>query len=311
MTVPTDIRAYVAEHDLTERSSWRATGHTATVLALYVAVTAAGFLAGAWPVWLAVFVAQGCILVGSYSAMHEAAHGMLYRSARANRVASLLWASTILVNSSLWRSFHLEHHAHTGDAEDPENRYKVDVTRRAQYLLFPLGGLQFLGQLLAESISSVAGRFPDYVRPNANRRAMRIDGVVLVSVIAALIAATLAQPAIVLHLWGGAFLLTACVLLPGTAINEHYGCATEGSALETTRTVVSNRVFRFLVWNSNFHTGHHLVASVPFHKVPVLHEQIETRTTHLARSYTAFHLEVLRSCGRPQRADAMAQLPPT
>lgn len=306
MSVPTDVRAHVAENGLTERSSWRATGHTAAVLALYAAVTTAGFLVGRWPVWVAVFVAQGCILVGSYSAMHEAAHGMLYRTPRANRVASLVWASTILVNSSLWRSFHLEHHAHTGDAEDPENRYKVDVTRRSQYLLFPLGGLQFLGQLLVESISSVAGRYPDYVRQNANRRAMRIDGLVLLSVIAGLTAATISHPGLVLHLWGGAFLLTACILLPGTAINEHYGCATEGSALETTRTVVSNRLVRFLVWNSNFHTGHHLVASVPFHKAPLLHEHIETRTTHLARSYTAFHLEVLRDCGRPRSTSELA-----
>lgn len=304
MTVSADVRTFIAENDLTARSPWRAIGRTATVVTLYAALTLVGFVLDRPLFWITVWLAQGFVLVGSYSAMHEAAHGLLYRSRRSNRAVGPSWGSTILVNYSLWRTFHLEHHARTGTAEDPENRYKVDIVRRSQYLLLPLGGLQFLGQLWWESLGTLFGRYPSYVRQGADKRAIRIDALMLLGVTALACIGVLLAPMLTLRVWGAAFLVTACVLLPGTAINEHYGCDTEGEAFDTTRTVVSNRLLRFLVWNSNFHAGHHLVASVPFHKAAVLHEYIAPRTRYLARSYTAFHLEVLRSCGRGSSAGA-------
>src|SRR5436309_2254646 len=72
-------------------------------------------------------------------------------------------------------------------------------------------------------------------------------------------------PSIVLHVWVAPMLVTFCVILPMTGMSEHYGCALGGEVFDTTRSVVSNRAFRFLVWNNNFHVVHHLVPAVPFH----------------------------------------------
>lgn len=296
MAIPADVRAYVNDNRLTERSTLRAGGHTAAVVALYAAITAVGFALDRPWTWALVVLAQGFVLLGSYSAMHEAAHANLFRSRAANRVACWFWASTLLTNGSVWRSFHLEHHARTATPDDPEHRYKVDVTSPWQYLLMPLGGLQFFGVQLGESLGTLAGRFPAYVRQGANRGAMRADAALHVLVLAGVGAVAVLEPSILLRAWGGAFLLVTCVLLPGTAINEHYRCAPSGDAFATTRTIVSNRLVRFLVWNSNFHVEHHLVANVPYHRAPALHAYLEPRLQHLAPSYTAFHLDVLRSC---------------
>jgi len=309
MAVPADVRAYVSDHELTARSSQRAAGRTAVIVGMYAGVTAVGHLLDRPFTWLAVIVAQGFILVGSYSAMHESAHGTMFAGRAVNRVASLLWGATLLTNASLWRSFHLEHHARTGTAEDPENRYKVRVVHPAQYLLVIPGGLQFVGQFWWESLGSLFGRYPTYVRKGADTRAIRTDAGVLVALTAGLVLALVARPMLVLQLWGGAFLVAMCVLLPLTAINEHYGCDTEGDAFDTTRTVISNRAFRFLVWNTNYHVEHHLIATVPYHQVHGLHEYIEPRCRFVARSYTAFHLDVIRGCATARQHERVGVQP--
>src|SRR5689334_21069974 len=105
--------------------------------------------------------------------MHDTCHGTMFRSKLANRVTGVFWSSTILANWSLYRSFHLEHHAHTAESDDPESKYKIDITRRSQYLLMPLGGLQFFGDLWFGSAGTVVGRYPRYVRTRVGRSAIR------------------------------------------------------------------------------------------------------------------------------------------
>jgi fatty acid desaturase len=299
VAVPADVRAYVAANGLTTRSNWRATGRTAVVVACYAAATVVGAAADHWLAWIAVWAFQGCVLVGSYSAMHEASHGTLYGAPRANRVLGAAWASTILVNWSLWRSFHLEHHAHTGTDDDPKLRYRLEITNPLQYLLLPLGGLAFMGQLWFQSLGTLVGRYPSFVRTRTGRGTIRRDAVLLLLVTAALVLGLVAAPGAVLRVWLVPLLVAVGVVLPATGMTEHYRCSLGGEVFDTTRSVVSNRVFRFLVWNNNFHVVHHLVPAVPFHHAPALHGYIAERSNHLEPSYLRFHLGVLRDCVRP------------
>jgi fatty acid desaturase len=301
MAVPADVRAYVSEHGLTERSSWKASGRTLAVVGLYAGLSVLGFAVHRWPAWLAIWFAQGCILVGSYSAMHEAAHSTLYPSRWANRLAGPIWASTILVNWSLWRSFHLEHHAHTGTDTDPKLKHRFTITSPWQYLLLPLGGLAFMGELWFQSLGTLFGRFPSYVRRGAGHTSIRFDAAVLLVVTSGLVLGVVAAPAVMIPLWLAPMLVTFCIALPATGMSEHYGCALGGEVFDTTRSVRSNRVFRFLVWNNNFHVEHHLVASVPFNHAPKLHAYLEPRLNHWSPSYVSFHRDIIRSCRQHER----------
>jgi fatty acid desaturase len=301
MAVPADVRAFVSEHGLTERSSWKASGRTLAIVGLYAGLSVLGFALHRWPAWLAIWFTQGCILVGSYSAMHEAAHGTLYPSRWANRLTGPMWASTILVNWSLWRSFHLEHHAHTGTDTDPKLKHRFTITSPWQYLLLPLGGLAFMGELWLQSLGTLFGRFPDYVRRGAGRTAIRIDAAVLLAVTAALVLGIVLVPSVVVFAWLAPMLVTFCIALPATGMSEHYGCAFGGEVFDTTRSVQSNRLFRFFVWNNNFHVEHHLMASVPFHQAPKLHAYLAPRLNHFSPSYVSFHRDIIRSCRRQPR----------
>lgn len=44
-----------------------------------------------------------------------------------------------------------------------------------------------------------------------------------------------------------------------------------------TRTTLTTRVVRFLAWNMPYHAEHHAMPSVPFHKLPVLHDMTAAR----------------------------------
>lgn len=298
MLAVADVRTYVAERGLAARAGGRAAGRMIVLLSLYAALATVGFVASRWVVWVAVWFVQSLILVGSYSAMHDTGHGTMFRSRVANRVVGVFWASTILVNWSLYRSFHLEHHAHTAEDDDPEAKYKVDITHRSQYLLMPLGGLQFFGDLWFGSLGTLAGRFPRYVRTRTGRDAIRFDGLVLVAATSGGAFGLLHAPGIAMQIWIAPLVLMWCVTMPGTALNEHYGCATSGNALQTSRTVVSNRFVRFLLWNTNYHAGHHLVPTVTFRHAPELFRYLEPDAGYVASGYVAFHLDVLRNCGR-------------
>lgn len=41
------------------------------------------------------------------------------------------------------------------------------------------------------------------------------------------------------------------------------------------RTIYLNPVFRYLYWNMNYHTEHHMYPAVPFYRLPLLHEAIK------------------------------------
>jgi fatty acid desaturase len=36
-----------------------------------------------------------------------------------------------------------------------------------------------------------------------------------------------------------------------------------------------NPLFRFLYWNMNYHTEHHMYPTVPYHALPKLHEKLK------------------------------------
>jgi fatty acid desaturase len=156
-----------------------------------------------------------------------------------------------------------------------------------------------MGQLWFQSLGTVFGRYPSFVRTRTGRGAIRGDALILLALTTALTAAAVAAPVLVLQVWLAPLLVAVGIVLPLTGMTEHYRCALGGEVFDTTRSVVSNRLFRFLVWNNNFHTVHHLLPAVPFHHAPEVHRYIAARTVHLEPSYLRFHLGVLRESVRP------------
>ena len=306
MPIPRDVIDFVAEHNLAAPSARRTNSRTAVVVATYAGAAWVGFTLDSLPVWILAWLVQAFILNGAAAAMHEAVHGNLYRSKAANRVAGVLWANAVLMNFSLYRAYHLQHHAHTRSDGDPEPQEEFGAAW--QYVLgMLLLGYLFIGGLWVTSLRAVLGTSPWYARTQARVRDIRVDGAVLLAFQAGVVIAAVLAPGIVLRLWLAPALIVLTGIAAVTALPEHYLCARVPDVFQSTRTTLSNPLFRYYFWNTNYHAGHHLYPGVPFHAAPRLHDRIADRIANIDRSYTSFHVGLLRTLRSASSAPTQAE----
>ncbi|HEV7888884.1 MAG TPA: fatty acid desaturase [Acidimicrobiales bacterium] len=305
MGISRDLVELVAQEDLARPSAAESNIRTAAMVGAYAAVLATAHAVDRPAVWALAWAAMGALMLGCYAAMHEAIHAHLYAGRRANRIAGLLWGAAVLSNFSVYRAYHLQHHSHTRIEGDPEPH--EEFTGPAQYLLYaPVIGLLFWFQLAAASVAGLAGRSPWYARTARQRRAIRVDAAVVQTLTALVAAALWRWPAAVAASWGVPFLVSTTVVSIVT-LAEHYGCDKTADPFRATRTTLSNPVVRFLFWNNNFHAAHHIYPAVPYNKVGRLHELTVGRTAYVDRSYTSFHLSLVRSLARKPKPTARAE----
>jgi fatty acid desaturase len=287
-----DVAAFVREHDLTRKSALQTNTRAAVNVGCYIALTLLGFTLHQWLAWAIIWLAQSVILVGAFSALHEAAHGNLYRSKRANRIAGVLWANLVLMNFSLYRAFHYQHHRFTRRDGDSEPETKIESL--SQYAL-SMFALLFFADMWLKSISALTRNdYPWYCNGERLRQDVRLDALVFHLCNLALVALAIWQFKTLLFVWGIPILITDTVLMSITSLPEHFGCRWGGNYYETTRTVGSNPVFRFLYWNNNFHTEHHLHPSVPYQSLPKLHRFVADHLLFYTPSYLGWHASLIR-----------------
>lgn len=96
----------------------------------------------------------------------------------------------------------------------------------------------------------------------------------------------LASPA-VLWLWVVPALLGQPVLRI-YLLAEHGDCPQVANMLENSRTTLTTRAVRFVAWNMPYHAEHHCCPTVPFHKLPALHDAVRAQLQVTASGYAAF-----------------------
>lgn len=296
-SVPADLRALVEAEQLQRATAIPSLVRSAVILGAYGAAAAVGLWAAHPVVWIAVWGFQAVVLNGAASALHEGAHGNLARHRGVNRVLGEFWGLLLPLNFSLYRAFHLEHHRRTRVEGDPEPQVEFRTVWGYLALVPFLGRLAVL-EMWWHSLLSLFGRFPFYVRTARQRRAIRFDAVLVLVVTVGMVAATVASPRLVLVLWGIPVLLSSFVFTM-TVVPEHYGCPPGPDQIESTRTVVSNRVFSYLYWENNFHTEHHLLPGVPYHRLRRVRAALGDRVLNTAPSYLRWHAGLARELWRP------------
>ena len=115
----------------------------------------------------------------------------------------------------------------------------------------------------------------------------------------------IAFPSVTIRLWLVPYLL--CNLISSVVTKpEHYECDYSPAAIyDTTRTIYSNRLFGFLLWNNNLHTAHHLMPAVPGHGLPKLQTRIDPYCEHTSKSYTRWHLGLIRQLARGGKTESI------
>lgn len=236
-----------------------------------------GYLAHrSWGSWWMVptFFVYGT-LYGSVSdsRWHECGHRTAFKSAWMNDVVYALASFMVWREAVSWRWSHVRHHSDTiVVGRDPEIAFPRPM--KARYPLRELFGLTSNPPETKKILLNVVGRFTvdelDYVPEEERRGVVRTARVYLAiwfAVVAAAVAFRSVEPLmfVILPSFYGRWLLVAY------GITQHAGLAedTVDHRLNS-RSIRMNRLHRFLYWNMNFHTEHHMFPTVPFHALPAL-----------------------------------------
>jgi fatty acid desaturase len=77
-------------------------------------------------------------------------------------------------------------------------------------------------------------------------------------------------------------------------LTEHTDCELGPNGLLNTRTTLTNRAIRWLMWNMSFHAEHHLYPSIPFHRLPTAHQAVREKLGVVQPGYARWHAGYFR-----------------
>lgn len=277
--------------DLTRRADAPAAARLAGHLGL-IALTSAGvWLAlGTW--WLLpAMVVQGIALSACFAPLHESVHRTVFTGRTANDLLAMAMGAVILLPARWYRLFHMEHHRFTQiPGRDPELLIKKPETV-AQYVVYVSGWHYWHRQIrniVRNAFGEVHGRFIPEKEHAAVTREARWH-VALYAGLAGCVAAGWTWP---LWFWAIPALLGQ-PFLRLYLLAEHTGCPENDDIWANTRTTLSNRAVRWLMWNMPYHAEHHAFPAVPFHALPALHERVGARFQHVAPGYVSVHRDLV------------------
>jgi fatty acid desaturase len=220
-----------------------------------------------WPnpfTFLLALMVIGGRQLGLAILMHDAAHGLLFANRRLNDwVGQWLCAAPVATSLVLYRPYHLQHHRHTQQAEDPDLGLSAafPITRKS---------------LWRKVLRDLTGQTAFTRRREQFRRGIGVrEGLIANAILWAALAAA-----------GFWWLYPVLWLLPLATwyqlvsrirnIAEHAVVPDNDDPLRNTRTTRANPLIRLLVapyW-VNYHLEHHLFMFVPCWRLPQAHRAL-------------------------------------
>ena len=255
-------------------------------------------------VWLLAGIVIGSRQLGLLILMHDAAHGVLARSPWLNRLlGQLCCAWPTFADTRTYRAYHLRHHAHTLQAEDPDRGLTghYPIARRSLWrkcwrdISGQTGSTQ--RSLQARAACGVAGS-PCGQRMAGIWRALGPQ--CLTNLALALGLCLLGQGVAYLLLWLLPLLTWQQLVLRLRNIAEHAVVPDANDPFGNARTTRANWLARALVapyW-VNYHLEHHLLMWVPCYRLPLAHAFLKANGYGPRLTFSPGYLEVLREVTR-------------
>lgn len=306
MNTRTSISDLFTREEITElttksdlHGSWAVLSTWAVIGGTFAAV------ASTWeylPVWgkLLMCIAALVILAGRQLAlaiiMHDASHQSLFKTKWLNDIATdWLCARPIWNDLKKYRAHHLRHHSKTSTVEDPDLSLvegfptsKKSLMRKFFRDVSGITGLKFaLGRVLMDVekmewtvsndrrwISQEGRHWVDY--PKAFLK--NSGGAIATNAALFSILWAAGHPKLY-ALWILAYLTPFPLFLRVRSMAEHAGMPTSNNALTNTRSTKAGYIARALVApiHVNFHKEHHLMATVPYFKLPKMQQMLLER----------------------------------
>jgi fatty acid desaturase len=214
--------------------------------------------------------------------MHESSHRSLFRDRRVND-----WVGNWLCGYPVWsdmrpyRKYHLQHHAKTGTADDPDLGLaapfpvtRASLRRKVWRDLSGRTGIKRAVATWRRDLGMSRGR----VARGEDAGVRSLTGVLVSNGVLFAILLAVGHPALYL-LWVAAWLTTYSLVMRIRSIGEHGMVGPAENDLQNTRTTVVRWWERFLLAPNrvNFHLEHHLLMTVPHYNLPRMHRLLRER----------------------------------
>lgn len=245
------------------------------------------------PTWL-FMLCQGIFIIFLFTLLHETVHRSPFATASLNKIAGLISSYLIFLPALWFRYFHFEHHRHTHiPGKDPELDDPKPSTRM-QYLIYVSGIPTWISHFRT-LFKNAFGPIDDRFIPASARLQIRREARTMLAVYVFVIALSVnSRSAVLLYVWIIPVLLGQ-PFLRLYLMAEHDRCPFVTNMFENTRTTFTTAFVRKLAWNMPYHVEHHTYPSVPFHKLPELHQLIRAYIKHTERGYLRFNQKYLQS----------------
>ena len=272
-------------------------------------------------VFVAVVIVLGGRQLALAVAMHEAAHGTLFRTRWMNEVLTdWLCARPVWSDTARYRAHHLRHHAHTGTDRDPdiglalaEPMSRGSLARKLLRDVVGLSGLRRVvgllaidAELLEYGVGGETRRAPLRGWTVHGRALARNAGRSLLANLVLLGVLYAAGHAWVFSAWVVAYLTMFSLVIRVRSLAEHACTVRTDDQRLNTRTTRAGLLARalFAPLHVNYHLEHHLLPTVPWWRLPALHRTLAERGALPASSLADGYLHVLRivTMRRPARA---------
>jgi Na+-transporting NADH:ubiquinone oxidoreductase subunit F len=234
-----------------------------------------------WPSWWAVipYLIYAVLYASSSdSRWHESGHGTAFKTDWMNSVLYEIASFMVMRESTVWRWSHTRHHSDTIIVgRDPE--ISVPKPPDIKSIIKNFFGLvvypKYFQHIVAHSFGRMTDEHKSYISETEFPK-IYLKARVHVAIYLLVIALAIYMRSFLPVLFIGGVHLFGSWLMPVYALTQHAGLAE--NVLDhrlNCRTVYMNPINRFLYWNMNYHTEHHMFPLVPYHALPKLHEAVK------------------------------------
>jgi fatty acid desaturase len=256
--------------------------HTAAILALGT------LIALRVPFWFVLLPVQGILIIFLFTAMHECIHGTAFRSSVLNTAVSFLCGFAIIIPPTWFRYFHFAHHRHTHEPGlDPE--LQSPKPQSVVAYVKHVSGFPVWASNIRALVINALGRNADAFVPAKGKARVTFEARVMLALYFLIaIASVIWNSSLLIWTWIVPALLGQ-PFLRLFLLAEHTACPHVENMFENTRTTFTTRLVRLVAWNMPYHAEHHALPTVPFHKLPVLHEAVRAHLKTTANGYARFN----------------------
>lgn len=255
--------------------------------------------------WIEIFLSHlflSILCCSQFAFLHEIAHSTAFKSKSLTKVAGILGGITHLYPISIFRDLHFTHHRYTHiPGKDPEislgNKPLPSVIQSIPSFLIWLTGIPLLIFKISMVIFGAFG-MPNKIRLSIYpfiRKESRLN-IFIESWLILIVNGFLLYLAVTKNSgFYGLFIsqIIGHCILSYYLTPEHNGLPYDGSILEKTRSLPTNRFVNLMMWNMPYHAEHHAFPSVPFFNLTQLHNEMKNELIHTTENHTSFHKNVL------------------